>query len=105
MSDIIQNPGNIVTIWNQNEEAEAASPALTRSMYQSTTVYLVNPQGVPLTVEASPNGTHWVPLGPAQTLEAFQVHTTINLKYIRVQRGAGAGAVTATVMSGGLSHL
>lgn len=105
MSEVIQNPGNIVTIWNQHTVEGAASPALTRSMYQSTTVYIVNPDGVPLTVEASPNGTHWIPLGPSQTLTAFQVHTTINLKYIRIQRGAGAGSVTATVMSGGLSHL
>lgn len=103
MSDIIKNSGNIFTLWNQNTEPSTSSPALTRSMYQSTTVYLINPDAVPLTVEASPNGNHWVPLGTAQALEAFQVHTTINLKYIRVTRGAGAGTVTAVVMSSGVT--
>ena len=105
MSEIIQNAGNIVSIWHNHTVAEDTSPALTRSMYQSTTVFLVNPDEVPLTVESSPNGTHWVPLGTPQSLPAFQVHTTINLKYIRVVRGEGAGTVSAIVMSGGLAHL
>ena len=100
----VQDQGNIYYFFKNNTVEEAESDAVTRWGFDSHTVYVKNPDAVPVTVQVSPNGRDWYDAAPEATDTAFIVHVTLLCKYMRVVRGVGAGTVTATVVSGNLTH-
>lgn len=104
MSEIVKEHGNVYNFFKNHTVPETESDALTRWGFDSHTIYVKNPDGVPVTVQVSPNGTDWYDAAPAATDTAFIVHVTLICKYMRVVRGAGAGTVTATVVSGNIAH-
>lgn len=115
MSDtnIINKTGNVYPLWNNyTSTTDLESPALARHSYSSHTVYVENPQGVGVKVQVSPGVTDriademiWHDAAPVSTATQFAVHVVLNCKLLRVVRTDAAGAVTAVVISGGLSHL
>jgi hypothetical protein len=101
---IIKEHGNSHYFFKNNTVEEAVSDGLTRWGFDSNTVYVKNPDAVPVTVQVSPNGTDWYDAAPESTDVAFIVHVTLICKYMRVSRGVGAGTVTASVVSGNITH-
>lgn len=113
MSDFVNKGDNVYTFWNNHTSTtELESPALSRQAYNSHTIYIENPDGVGVKVQVSPGVTDkisdelmWHDVAGSSTDTQFTVHTQLNCKYIRVVRTSAAGAVTAVLVSGGLSHL
>lgn len=112
MSEIVNKSDNVYTFWNNHTSTtELESPALSRQAYGSHTVYVQNPNQVGVKVQVSPGVTDkisgelvWHDAVPESTDAEFAAHIQLHCKFVRVVRTADAGAVTAVLVSGGLSH-
>jgi hypothetical protein len=97
----LKDRGSVVKLLNGHTAAGEASPAVTRDNYMVHTVYVTNPDAVPVNIELSPNGTDWFTLNDADSTDTSIIfHLEYLTKYLRITRGAGAGTVDAWVVSG-----
>jgi len=100
----VKNHESIYNFFKNHTTPSAESDGVTRWGYDTTTVYITNPSGVPITIQVSPDGSTWFNAAAPVTDISAIVHVTLSCKYMRAVRGAGAGTVTVTACSGSIAH-
>lgn len=99
----INKKGPKIYLFEDNTDVGATSDDLTRYNYDSNTIYIINPNGVEISIEVSPDaGQNWFETLPATTDTQAIHQLELNFDRVRAVRGTGAGPVSVLVMSSGV---